>query len=112
MNRFEIDTTDQTFVDSLQKDTPEGIKVYSIRRLLAAAVPPGSGDIGGELLGVAIEIVTHPLVKDVFVGIISAWLYDKFVKSGSNKITINRIETDITKGNITKIIEETIQIEE
>jgi len=44
------------------------------------------------------------------VGLFTKWLYDK-IKGTSTKITINRKEIDIKKGEIKKIIEENIQIE-
>ena len=45
--------------------------------------------------------------KDVGVGIISAWLYDK-LKRRATKIYIDRVEIEITENNIKRILVEKI----
>jgi len=43
--------------------------------------------------------------------LLASWLYDKLKNGRSNKITINRREIEITEGEITRIVEESIKIE-
>ena len=63
-------------------------------------------DLGGE--NIALAIIT--LAASVPAGLFTAFLYDK-IKGKSAKITINRKEVHIDKGEIRRVIEESIKIE-
>jgi hypothetical protein len=56
--------------------------------------------------------ITITVASSVSIGLLTNWLYDKFKNSRSRKISINRKEIHIDKGEITKTIKESIKIKE
>ncbi len=81
------------------QDVPEGISV-SIPFFLVKK------DFGVEE---AITVIIS-LTAGVPFALLAAWLYDKLKNPRSNHITINRREIQIDKGEIARIIEETLDI--
>lgn len=54
------------------------------------------------------------LGKDVAVGVFAAWLYDKLKSVGEGRkfIRLNRVMVEVTPEAITKVLKESIEIEE
>lgn len=100
---IDIATTDSILYQSLHRTAPQGVSVQARVRLLKAE---GTSD---SIVGIVIDIATRP-VSQVLIGVVSAWLYDKLKQRGTSQVTINRKQIDLTEGNITRIVEETIQV--
>jgi hypothetical protein len=97
---IEIQTLDLPLSFALRKDIPEGVQI---------TVPPmrATRDAGSDMLVTILVTVG----TGVPVGLLTNWLYDKLKNGRSNKISINHREIEITKGEITRIVEECIKIE-
>jgi hypothetical protein len=86
----------------LLNDAPKGVSVM---------VPPleFQKDYGAEDIAVSVII---SVATGVPASLVAAWLYDKLKYHRSRQISIDRREIHISKGELTKIIEETIKIKE
>lgn len=98
--KIELYLSDSHDAFLFNKDTPEGISVdippISFRKSF------GTTEAITILISSAATIPTSLIVK---------WLYNKFTNCESRKISINRRTININDGEITKIIEESINIE-
>lgn len=95
---IEIETLDLPIAFKMKDDPPKGVSVV---------VPPivrMRESYGGEDL----IRITLTVAKDVGVGIVSAWLYDKFKSGRSPTIRINRREIEVENDKIARIIDECI----
>lgn len=104
MNKLNIDTRDESLFTSLSKNPPQGIKITKIVRLTEAA--GGSSPI----VGIAIEI--GKIGKDIGIGLIAAWLYDKLKNHKTKQITINQKTIYVDQNSVTKIVEENIKLDQ
>lgn len=84
----------------LKNDIPKGISVSP----QYITVQKGFGDSIPVTMFIS-------FARDVSIGLISAWLYDKLKNCSSEKITIDRKEIILEKGEIAHIIEEKMIIE-
>ena len=102
-----IDTRDnQLLFDLLEEDSPKRGEPISIDENIKVEYQ------GTFMRNIADVPHTHHLILDIALpiatGLISTWLYDK-IKERAVKLKINRTEVEISKGEITRIITETIE---
>ena len=98
MIEIKIETSNVMLINTIKQDAPDGVSIQT---------PPiiERRDLG--TMPAVVIIVTF--VANVSAGLVAAWLYDR-IKDKSTKITINRKEVIIDKGEIRKVIEENIII--
>lgn len=85
----------------LKNDVPSGISLIMPDIVITKGL--GSETAVSIIISVATGIPTS---------LVAAWLYDKLKHHRSSKICINRKEIHVSEGEITKVIEETVKIEE
>jgi hypothetical protein len=96
--KFKITTNYLPLTHVIKQDVPGGVSI---------SISPFEERRGVDTATV-IQIVVE-ISKDITIGIVSAWLYDKLKKSPSTKLEYNRREIQITEGEISKIIEESLE---
>lgn len=100
---MEIEMTFSSNKDALllKNDVPSGISLVMPDIVITKGF--GSETAVSIIISVATGIPTS---------LVAAWLYEKLKHHRSRKISINRKEVHISEGEITKVIEETVKIEE
>lgn len=94
--KFVINLSDSQDAMCFDKNIPEGVSVSHppviVRKGFGLEPSPMNISIGFSLA--------------VSSKVLASWIYDKFIKCKSSKITINKRTINIDKGWITQIIEE------
>jgi hypothetical protein len=98
---LQIDTNNFELCKELERTKPAGV---SIARIVPLQKTSGLEEI---LYGISIGF-TATVAAELFCN----WLKNKLEKHSSGKVTINRKEIFITDGEIRKIVEETITIQD
>jgi hypothetical protein len=118
---IEIEVPLRTFTNLFESDGYQSREVpggATIRRLRVAAPPIGTGQTlkshrttdAEPLIPIMVEVG-----REVVIGLFVAWLYDKLKgNDGSRRktIRINRVEVECTPETITRVIQESIEIDE
>ena len=94
---IKISLSDNKDSYEFKKDIPDGISVF---------IPPFTIYKFSEYIEPITIIIS--IVRDISIGLLVTWLYDKFKNCSSEKITIDKKEIILDKGEITRIIEEKI----
>jgi len=98
---LEFSYSDKDIVDSIINSTPpEGVRV---------TIEPGarieaSAGSGGIYISIIIEFA-H-IVRDVSIGVLSSWLYDRLKKSGSKNCRVNNQQLIFNRRSIARLIKE------
>jgi hypothetical protein len=95
---LEFDFSDKDLADLIANSTPpKGVKVGKPAVFIQA-----SSSSGGVFVQLAIEFVHDG--KDVFLGLLSAWIYDRLKKSDKKGSRINNQQIVFNKCNIVSVI--------
>jgi hypothetical protein len=87
----------------LNSDVPFGITLKVPEVLITKSL---DADTATAAINIGID-----LAKSIGTSLVAAWLYEKFKQCRSNQITINRRVINLSDGNVTQIIEESIKVE-
>ena len=100
---LEFDFRDGVIAEIIANSTPpDGVKVGKPANIIKA-----SANTGGLFVQIAIEFAHD--VRDLAVGILSAWLYECCAKSGKKNGLVNRKQIVFNKRNIRQIIKEELK---
>lgn len=102
MHHIQLTLSDQRDALLLDHETPNGI---------SPKIPPITikKNFGAEDIAISIVI---SFAAGIPASIVAAWLYDKLKHGRSRQISINHREIYLDKGQITKIIEDSINIKD
>jgi len=84
----------------MKRDVPGGAKIE------LGELPLQKRDIGAALCLIPIVLTFG---RDVAVGVLGSWLYDKLKTKHVRELRINGIQIEITKEAITKVIVESVE---
>jgi hypothetical protein len=100
---LEFDFCDKEIAEIIANAAPpDGVKVGKPATFIKA-----SGETGGIFVQVVIEVANG--IRDLAIGILSAWLYDCCVKSGKKTGRVNRKQVVFNKRSIRQIIKEELK---
>jgi hypothetical protein len=103
---LEFDFSDKDIADIIVNSTPpSGVTVSKSASLIKASANIGEG--GGVFIPIAIQFAQG--IRDLMIGVLAAWLYDRFKESNKKSCRINYQQVVFNKRNIRCLIKKELK---